>query len=84
MAFAFGTRGPAPPAPQTVTEPVTLDLPGGSWSITWLDPVTGETLRSDTITNHTGGPRRLETPHWKEDVAIAVRRAGPTGAGQPD
>ncbi len=84
VAFAFGTRGPAPPAPQTVTEPVTLDLPGGSWSIRWLDPVTGETLRSDTITNHPGGPRRLETPHWKEDVAIAVRRAGPTGAGQPD
>jgi hypothetical protein len=72
--FTFGTKGPREPAVDPVVAPLTLDLPAGSWSATWLDPVTGKTLRSDRIEGHTGGTRRLDAPAWQDDVAIAVRR----------
>ena len=60
-------------ADRTVT-PLTVDLPAGDWDATWLDPVSGPTLQTERIDRHPGGSRRLDTPRWADDVAIAVRR----------
>ncbi len=72
--FAFGTKGPREAAIDPVVTPLTLDLPAGTWTVTWLDPVTGKTLRSDRLDGHGGGARQLDAPAWQDDVAIAVRR----------
>jgi hypothetical protein len=72
--FAFGTKGPREAAIDPGITPLTLDLPAGTWTVTWLDPVTGKTLRSDRLDGHGGGARQFEAPAWQDDVAIAVRR----------
>jgi hypothetical protein len=51
---------------------VTLVLPDGGYTLEWVDPRSGRTLRSDT---HEGGEARLRTPEFTEDLALRVRRA---------
>jgi hypothetical protein len=49
-----------------------LDLPAGTYTARWVDPVTGsrqvETLR------HNGGVAWLRSPQFADDVALAVQR----------
>jgi hypothetical protein len=72
--FLFSTTGPLDPASDRSVSPLALDLPAGDWYVTWLDPVNGSTLRAERIDRHAGGARQLDTPSWKDDVAVSVRR----------
>jgi PA14 domain len=74
VSFAFGTSGPAPPEREKSTAAVQMNLPTGSWTIEWLDPVTGAIVSRTKLT-HGGGTATLDTPRWEDDVAIVIRPA---------
>jgi hypothetical protein len=76
---AFGTDGPrlTPPArPGASPGALAVTLPAGEWSVSWLDPVTGQTVRADRIV-HGGGAAAVSMPAWKDDVAALIRREDP-------
>jgi hypothetical protein len=50
-----------------------LEMPEGAYTVEWLDPKTGERSAGAPLT-HAGGPCRLTTPLFREDIALAVRR----------
>jgi hypothetical protein len=72
--FAFGTNGPLARPGDTRDGSLGLDLPAGSWRLSWLDPVSGATLKEEGVEGHGGGVRRLAMPAWKDDVALSLRR----------
>jgi hypothetical protein len=72
--FAFGTKGPLARPVDTRDGSLVLDLPAGSWRVSWLDPVSGTTVKDESVEEHGGGLRRLLTPAWKDDVALSLRR----------
>lgn len=51
-----------------------LEMPAGTYTVEWLDPKTGERTAGEPLT-HPGGSCRLTTPMFREDIALAVRRA---------
>ncbi len=53
---------------------VTLDLPAGRYRAEWVDTRNGRVAKDEDF-EHGGGPRRLESPPFAEDVALAVRGA---------
>jgi hypothetical protein len=63
-------------------EPVTTDgagtvgvnLPAGSWRVEWLDPADGRVVSRQTVT-HPGGVATLQTPRWRDDLALGLRRS---------
>jgi hypothetical protein len=65
--------------PGRYEERLTLDLPAGVYRCEWVNPATGELLRSDTIT-HGGGRRVINTPRHAVDIALRIRRQH--GAGR--
>ena len=48
-----------------------LSLPAGRWSVTIVNPMTGETSRGPSIN---GGESRLTVPEFRHDVALRVTR----------
>lgn len=74
--FRFGTNGPVERQVEPGSGILGLDLPSGTWGVTWLDPVSGRVLHEERVLGHAGGVRRLTPPRWADDVAIAVRRVG--------
>ena len=50
-----------------------LNLPPGRYEAEWIDPKTGERERRDRI-RHPGGPWRIITPMFQEDIALAIRK----------
>ena len=56
-----------------------IDLPAGHYRADWLTPATGMVVRGEPFA-HPGGPRRLVSPAYEEDIALKlvrdVRRAG--------
>jgi hypothetical protein len=66
-------KGQPAPKPSPESPAVRLNLPAGSWTVRWLDPVTGQVVSRPTLT-HAGGVATLETPPWQDDVALDVRR----------
>jgi len=60
-------------ADQTVV--VALDLPAGTYRVEWLNPITGVTAKRPKL-KHAGGYVRLDSPPFRDDVALKVVRAG--------
>jgi hypothetical protein len=54
---------------------LSLALPAGTYSGSWIDPVTGERLRIFQFT-HDGGDRVLPAIEFREDVAMKLTRDG--------
>ena len=52
---------------------ITLDLPAGSYQLTWLDPLSGQTEVAELL-RHEGGEVRISSPRVGTDVAVEVRR----------
>jgi hypothetical protein len=50
-----------------------LDLPAGSYNLSWVEPSTGGIIRADRL-EHTGGVAAVTSPRHLVDVALAVRR----------
>ncbi len=57
---------------------IMLDAPAGQYQTGWFDPQTGD-LASDPIVEHEGGPLRIQTPEYTEDIAIKLIRTGDAG-----
>lgn len=53
---------------------ITLALPAGDYTVTWINPADGRELRRDVIAGHTGGGHRIKTPTFLEDLALRVVR----------
>jgi len=49
-----------------------MELPKGRYVVGWLDPKSGRWTGRRTVT-HTGGASTLESPAYREDVALLVR-----------
>jgi hypothetical protein len=62
---------PAAPRPEGPVE-IGLDLPAGRYRAEWVEPRTGEVLRSVSL-DHAGGRAALVSPPLAEDLALAVR-----------
>lgn len=54
-----------------------VDLPSGKYSAQWLNTKTGKIDKKETF-DHTGGTRILESPEYKEDIALEIRRMDST------
>jgi hypothetical protein len=52
---------------------IEINLPAGSYEITWVDTKSGNKTNSE-ITDHPGGWAIIETPEYKEDIALKIRR----------
>jgi hypothetical protein len=69
----FGSSGPRrrtnPFAPAGALD---ITLERGTWAVSWLNSVTGESVRGVTI-RHPGGTARLTMPPFTEDIAIRIR-----------
>jgi hypothetical protein len=50
-----------------------ITLPRGNYSGKWINTLTGESIPFD-IEDHEGGELRLETPLFKEDIALLIRK----------
>ena len=78
----FGASGPRrrtnPFAPAGALE---FTLERGRWAVSWLNPVTGRSIRGVTIA-HDGGTARLTMPPWEEDVVVRIRRDTPAPPGR--
>jgi hypothetical protein len=51
---------------------LSLNIPAGNWTARWWNPRTGERQREDSI-DHPGGPLALDTPSYREDIALELR-----------
>jgi len=65
----------APTGPRTAT--LALKLPPGAYSVEWLDPRTNRRDSKKIEGKADGGPARLPTPAFDEDIALAVRKLKP-------
>ncbi|MBE2215396.1 MAG: hypothetical protein IAE82_16095 [Opitutaceae bacterium] len=52
---------------------LTLDLPVGTYALSWIEPVTASVRSTDQIV-HAGGRLTLETPPYTEDIALTLHR----------
>jgi|WetSurMetagenome_2_1015567.scaffolds.fasta_scaffold00002_38 hypothetical protein len=50
-----------------------LTIPGGAYSVEWVDTFDGSVIRSSTI-RHPGGEITLSGPEYKEDIALRIIR----------
>jgi hypothetical protein len=48
-----------------------LDLPAGSYKAEWIDTMTGKVVRGEAF-RHEGGEKRLNSPDYREDIALGV------------
>ena len=48
-----------------------LELPAGSYALTWTDPITGAAIGESQL-EHAGGTAQLTSPAYSEDVALVV------------
>ena len=54
------------------TAELELALPNGTYEVKWLNPLTGQTGKEETVTSR--GTVKLRSPQYREDIALAVRR----------
>ena len=50
-----------------------LEVPDGSYGATWIDPVTGETTKEDTI-SASDGTAQLSSPAYNGEIALRLER----------
>jgi len=50
---------------------LSLNLPAGGYTATWWNPKTGKTEAPQSL-RHTGGPLRVMTPEYREDIALVL------------
>jgi len=50
---------------------LTLDLPPGQYTAEWVNPKTGHVDKAEPL-DHRGGPRKLASPDFSDDVALRV------------
>jgi hypothetical protein len=55
-----------------LTAQLGLDLPAGSYRAEWIDTKTGGNIKRESF-SHSGGPRTLASPEYREDIALRVR-----------
>jgi hypothetical protein len=75
----FGAAGPmtgTAPSADPRSSRLQIDLREGAWNAAWIDPATGDQVRTDAF-QHSGGVRSVDVPPWHDDVALALRRVGP-------
>jgi hypothetical protein len=54
---------------------ITLTLPRGQYAVEWVNTKTGTVDRKESIV-HPGGETQLESPPFKADIALRIRRRG--------
>lgn len=59
--------------PGDYREELMLNLPAGHYRVDWVDPETGSVLNSINLI-HEGGNRTLNTPAYKIDIALKIKR----------
>jgi hypothetical protein len=64
-------RYQVPAAPQQIE--LTLDLPAGSYTASWLNTKTGAIDKREPFT-HAGGAKSLSSPAYTQDIALLVRK----------
>jgi hypothetical protein len=52
---------------------LSVELPGGKYMAEWVQVVSGKIDRREQL-NHPGGPARLKSPRFQEDIALRVVR----------
>lgn len=70
---ARGAKEPASPPPARGTLTLDLELPAGRYRGEWINPVTGQTDKTEKL-RHNGGTLRLESPPVTTDIALRLRR----------
>lgn len=53
---------------------VTIALPPGDYTATWVNPADGRTLQTQRIVGHDGGGATMKSPIFLEDLALKVVR----------
>ncbi len=61
------------PVPGEYHDTLVLDLPPATWELSWIEPVTGATIREERLA-HPGGRLTVGTPAYRVDIALAIRR----------
>ncbi|MGD9494849.1 MAG: cellulase family glycosylhydrolase [Armatimonadota bacterium] len=62
------------PRPNAVSAELLLELPAGTYTLAWLNTLTGETEGGERL-EHEGGALRLVSPPFPEDLALEVMGA---------
>jgi len=83
-AYAVYLHAPLPKKPKRMSDvlrddvrtTLTLDLPRGTYRAEWVDTGTGKVAKAETFT-HAGGPRKLASPIFANDIALRVVAARP-------
>src|SRR5207344_728805 len=71
--FQWKGDSPFPKGSQESVDHLELDVAAGDYSVRWLDPVSGRSLKREAI-KHTGGVRRFDAPIYSGEVALAIMR----------
>jgi hypothetical protein len=71
--FKWGTKPPFAVEATAGAATLEVDLPAGSYAVEWLDVLTGDVVRPETL-QHAGGSAKLESPVFASDIALAIRR----------
>ncbi|MBN2315500.1 MAG: hypothetical protein JXM79_16345 [Sedimentisphaerales bacterium] len=59
-----------------------VDLPGGKYSVEWLNTKTGDIDKKEII-EHAGGTQTLASPHYEDDIALRILHADVTSSVVP-
>ena len=73
LASVYVARVKEPQAP--ASHSLELELPAGTWTLEWTDPITCSVLPSQRV-KHGGGKLSLTTPAYGEDLAVRLVRTG--------
>ncbi len=60
---------------------LSLELPEGAYRAEWIDPLDGAVGKTEEFT-HRGGPRRLESPDFVQDIALRITATSHVRSGQ--
>jgi len=52
-----------------------LHIPAGGYTVEWVSPQTGSVEKSESV-QHSGGFLRLQSPDFRTDMALRIKRIG--------
>jgi hypothetical protein len=73
VEFDWAQRGPFPLDSKQRSFELLLEIPGGSYTVDWVNPKTGTVDKSVNF-SHAGGSRSLGSPLFTDDVALRILR----------